>query len=46
MSLPVHHRTIDIDGSEIFYRESGPPGAPVILLPHGIRAPRSSSGTS
>lgn len=32
---PVAHRTIQIDGIEIFYREAGPPDAPVVLLPHG-----------
>ncbi|MFI9586668.1 alpha/beta fold hydrolase [Streptomyces sp. NPDC052236] len=32
---PVAHRTIEIDGVEIFYREAGPPDAPVVLLPHG-----------
>jgi pimeloyl-ACP methyl ester carboxylesterase len=31
----IRHRTIEIDGVEIFYREAGPPGAPVLLLPHG-----------
>jgi pimeloyl-ACP methyl ester carboxylesterase len=36
MSLaPVAHRTLDVDGVEIFYREAGPPDAPVVLLPHG-----------
>jgi pimeloyl-ACP methyl ester carboxylesterase len=29
------HRTIDVDGVETFYRETGPAGAPVVLLPHG-----------
>lgn len=29
------HRTVDIDGIEIFYRETGPQDAPVVLLPHG-----------
>jgi pimeloyl-ACP methyl ester carboxylesterase len=33
--LRVHHRTIEIDGVEIFYREAGRPDAPVVLLPHG-----------
>ncbi|MEV0231762.1 alpha/beta hydrolase [Nonomuraea sp. NPDC050786] len=33
--VPVAHRTIDVDGVEIFYREAGPPDAPVFLLPHG-----------
>jgi pimeloyl-ACP methyl ester carboxylesterase len=32
---PVSHRTIDVDGVRTFYRESGPPDAPVVLLPHG-----------
>ncbi len=32
---PVFHRTIEIDGIEIFYREAGPPDGPVVLLPHG-----------
>lgn len=31
----VHHRTVSIDGLEVFYREAGPQGAPVILLLHG-----------
>jgi pimeloyl-ACP methyl ester carboxylesterase len=31
----VKHRRIDIDGINIFYREAGPEGAPVVLLPHG-----------
>lgn len=33
--VPVAHRTVSIDGLEIFYREAGPPDAPVFLLPHG-----------
>ena len=33
--LSVKHRTIQIDGVEVFYREAGPPDAPVLLLPHG-----------
>ncbi len=32
---PVVHRTIEIDGIQIFYREAGPADAPVVLLPHG-----------
>lgn len=35
ITTPVFHRTIDIDGIEIFYREAGPKDAPHILLPHG-----------
>lgn len=31
----VTHQTIDVGGVEIFYREAGPPDAPVVLLPHG-----------
>ena len=34
-SLPVLHRTIDVDGVETFYREAGSPDGPVLLLPHG-----------
>ena len=33
--LSVKHRTIQIEGVEVFYREAGPPDAPVFLLPHG-----------
>jgi pimeloyl-ACP methyl ester carboxylesterase len=33
--VPVVHRTIDLDGMQIFYREAGPPDGPVVLLPHG-----------
>lgn len=32
----VHHRTIDIDGVEVFYREAGPTDAPNVLLLHGF----------
>jgi pimeloyl-ACP methyl ester carboxylesterase len=31
------HR-IDADGVSVFYREAGPPSAPVVLLPHGFPA--------
>ncbi|MCP3138313.1 alpha/beta fold hydrolase [Pyxidicoccus xibeiensis] len=31
----VLHKSLDLDGVRVFYREAGPPGAPVILLPHG-----------
>lgn len=31
----VRHRRITVAGIETFYREAGPPDAPVLLLPHG-----------
>lgn len=31
----VAHRFIEVDGTQIFYREAGPRDAPVLLLPHG-----------
>lgn len=31
----LHHRRAEVDGVDIFYREAGPPDAPVLLLPHG-----------
>src|SRR6478752_7912257 len=35
--MPVtHYRTAKIDGTDIFYREAGPSGAPVVLLLHGF----------
>ena len=33
---PVEYKTTVVDGVKIFYRESGPKGAPVIFLPHGL----------
>ena len=30
------HKTIDINGVEVFYREAGPKDAPTILLLHGF----------
>ncbi len=33
---PTRHRTIEIDGLEIFYREAGPQDAPAVLLLHGF----------
>ena len=38
--FPTHHRTVDVDGRTVFYREAGDPSAPVLLLLHG--APASS----
>lgn len=35
MTVPVVHKTIDMDGVTIFYREAGSPGAPAVVLPHG-----------
>lgn len=32
----VHHRRINVDGVELFYREAGPRNAPVLLLLHGF----------
>lgn len=32
----VSHRTIDINGIEIFYREAGDPSKPTVLLLHGF----------
>ena len=36
MQQQVFYRTVKIDGFSIFYRESGPKDAPVILLLHGL----------
>ena len=33
---PVFHRTMEIDGVEVFYREAGPVDAPNVLLLHGF----------
>jgi pimeloyl-ACP methyl ester carboxylesterase len=35
MDRRVRHRRCTIDGVDTFYREAGPAGAPVVLLPHG-----------
>jgi pimeloyl-ACP methyl ester carboxylesterase len=32
----IHHKTIEVDGLEIFYREAGLDNAPTILLLHGF----------
>jgi pimeloyl-ACP methyl ester carboxylesterase len=32
----VHYHTVSIDGVEVFYRDAGPPEAPVLLLLHGF----------
>lgn len=31
----VHHRKVNVNGLSVFYRESGPAGAPTLLLLHG-----------
>ncbi|MDX6263375.1 MAG: hypothetical protein QOH84_5063 [Kribbellaceae bacterium] len=36
--MTVHHRTVKVDGHELFYREAGPADAPVLLLLHGFPA--------
>ena len=33
--IAVYHRTVELDGYTVFYREAGPADAPVLLLPHG-----------
>lgn len=35
MAAAVAHRTVAVDGVEVFYREAGPADGPVIVLPHG-----------
>lgn len=35
-AVQVNYRTANIDGVEVFYREAGPKGAPVVLLLHGF----------
>lgn len=32
----VHHRTMNVDGVDVFYREAGPTGAPTVVLLHGF----------
>jgi pimeloyl-ACP methyl ester carboxylesterase len=34
--LTVHHRTVKVEGLDIFYREAGRPDAPTVLLLHGF----------
>lgn len=31
----VRHRTLELEGYEVFYREAGSADAPAVLLPHG-----------
>lgn len=35
MATLVRHCRRNINGIDVFYREAGPPGGPVVLLPHG-----------
>jgi pimeloyl-ACP methyl ester carboxylesterase len=35
---PVRYHSVEIDGIKMFYREAGPPNAPVVLLLHGFPA--------
>lgn len=39
--FPVHYNTARVDELDVFYREAGPPDAPVVLLLHGF--PTSSN---
>lgn len=32
--VPVHHRTTQIDGLDLFFREAGPAQAPALVLLH------------
>jgi pimeloyl-ACP methyl ester carboxylesterase len=34
--MTIHYRTIDVNGTKIFYRETENPGAPTLLLLHGF----------
>jgi pimeloyl-ACP methyl ester carboxylesterase len=34
--VPVHHRTIAVNGLNVAYREAGRVGAPVLLALHGF----------
>lgn len=34
----VHHRTLQVEGVNVFYREAGPAKAPTVLLLHGFGA--------
>ncbi|MEV5986854.1 alpha/beta hydrolase [Streptomyces sp. NPDC052051] len=36
MAYAVHHRTVAVDGLDVFHREAGDPGAPVVVLLHGF----------
>jgi pimeloyl-ACP methyl ester carboxylesterase len=36
--MQVHHRIVDVQGVNVFYREAGSPDAPTVLLLHGFAA--------
>lgn len=36
MSAQVHHRSVEIDGLQVAYREAGSPESPTVLLLHGF----------
>jgi pimeloyl-ACP methyl ester carboxylesterase len=36
MGYPTFYRTIQMDSRSMFYREAGPPDAPILLLLHGL----------
>jgi pimeloyl-ACP methyl ester carboxylesterase len=35
-NLETHHKTVDVNGLDVFYREAGDPAKPSILLLHGF----------
>jgi pimeloyl-ACP methyl ester carboxylesterase len=37
-TTPTHYREVRVDGLDVFYREAGDPGNPVLLLLHGFPA--------
>ena len=41
LAAETHHRTINIEGVDVFYREAGPADAPAVVLLHGF--PSSSN---
>src|SRR5687768_14573163 len=41
LAAETHHRTVSIDGVNVFYREAGPVDAPAVVLLHGF--PSSSN---
>ena len=43
--MSVHFKTVNVDGTEIFYREAGDPGRPVVLLLHGFPSRATCSAT-